>query len=136
MSSEKSPVMFLEEDRGHETPCWIWQRSIRESGYGRLGNDNAHRAMYQRLVGEVPSDMHVDHKCKVRACVNPDHMEVVTQQVNIQRGRLAKLCEEDVRKIKAMRGSMSQKKIGEIFGVGQDEISRILSGKRWSNVYE
>lgn len=69
--------------------CWLWT-AVRRNGYGivRLNgaNVNAHRAVYRLLRGPIPDGMQLDHLCRVRACVNPDHLEPVTQRENIMRG--------------------------------------------------
>lgn len=72
------------------TGCWIWTGCILKNGYGQGywdGKKNyAHRISYQIYKGEIPAGLVIDHLCRVRACVNPDHLEVVTNAVNIQRG--------------------------------------------------
>lgn len=74
---------YLPEDRGFETPCWIWQRYIGPAGYGNIGINQqslgAHRYFYEMLVGSIPEGMVVHHKCEVRACINPEHLMPVTQ---------------------------------------------------------
>lgn len=81
---------YIEEDRGHDTPCWIWQRAIGSDGYGNLGLNGkfwkAHRFIYQREVGPIPEGLTLDHLCRVRCCVNPDHLEPVTNAENVRRG--------------------------------------------------
>lgn len=85
-----SPLEYVEEDRGYETPCWIWQRSLDRNGYGQGsrpdGQRKAYRIYYERYVGRVPAGLHLDHLCRVRECVNPDHLEPVTQRENNLRG--------------------------------------------------
>jgi hypothetical protein len=80
------------EDRGYSTPCWIWQRYLGPDGYGQLSYEgrrqSAHRVFYLRHVGPVPDRYDVDHLCRVRSCVNPDHLEAVTRKVNCQRSPL------------------------------------------------
>lgn len=70
--------------------CWVWQRPLNWAGYGQMAFDGqrhtAHRAAYLLLVGPVPDGMDLDHLCRNRACVNPDHMEPVTRSENLRRG--------------------------------------------------
>jgi hypothetical protein len=70
--------------------CWLWRGSIAR-GYGKFTNDEhrpvpAHRFGYELMVGPIPAGLQIDHLCRVRNCVNPDHLEVVTQRENIMRG--------------------------------------------------
>jgi hypothetical protein len=74
--------------------CWEWQRSCRTSGYGqystwkdgkRVKNWLAHRYAYEQVVGPIPEGLEIDHLCRNRRCVNPDHLEPVTRSVNQQR---------------------------------------------------
>ena len=72
--------------------CWVWQRSIGAGGYGQAWDTNnkkvvkAHRFSYERSVGPIPDGLTIDHLCRVRACVNPAHLEPVTPRTNILRG--------------------------------------------------
>lgn len=76
------------EDRGHTSPCWIWQLGV-DRGYGdcTLGGRHikAHRVAYVAFVGPIPDGLHIDHLCRVRACCNPDHLEAVTCAENNRR---------------------------------------------------
>ncbi len=69
--------------------CWNWKGGIDSKGYGRFyykGNTRpAHRIAYILLVGKFPEELTVDHLCKNTKCINPSHMEVVTQSVNTLR---------------------------------------------------
>lgn len=71
------------------TGCWIWMGSIDHHGYGSAKVDGfprrAHRVVYQRLRGEIPAGLHLDHLCRHRFCVNPDHLEPVTSAENTRR---------------------------------------------------
>ena len=72
--------------------CWEW-RGAKTNGYGVInrggagaGNEQAHRAVWLLLVGEIPDDLQLDHLCRNRGCVNPDHLEPVTAEENKRRG--------------------------------------------------
>lgn len=71
--------------------CWFWEGGLDKEGYGKFYCKNktlkAHRYSYELIVGSIPKDLVIDHLCRVRSCVNPDHMEVVTRVENIKRGK-------------------------------------------------
>jgi hypothetical protein len=73
-----------------ESGCWEWTGPKHHNGYGAcsktLGTKRAHRATYQLLVGDIPEGLVIDHLCRVRNCVNPAHMEPVTDYENRLRG--------------------------------------------------
>lgn len=76
-----------------ETGCWVWQLAlVPRTGYGALRVDGkmlrAHRVSYEAFVRPIPDGLEIDHLCRNRACVNPDHLEPVTAQVNNQRSPL------------------------------------------------
>lgn len=70
--------------------CWEWTGFRVKEGYGGVAWQGkvkrAHRIFYELTVGPVPEGLVLDHLCRVRHCVNPDHLEAVTQKVNVQRG--------------------------------------------------
>ena len=81
---------FRSKYRVAESGCWLWQAGKTWGGYGRFrlnGADRyAHRVSYETFVGQIPDALEIDHLCRVRACVNPAHLETVTRSVNQQRG--------------------------------------------------
>ncbi len=69
--------------------CWLWTASKSDNGYGKFDIDGrrlmAHRVAYMFEVGPIPDGFQIDHLCRVRDCVRPDHLEAVTQYVNNMR---------------------------------------------------
>jgi hypothetical protein len=73
-----------------ESGCFVYMGDLSEGGYGRIWlngrNVAVHRVAYERERGPIPAGMALDHKCRVRACWNPDHIEPVTSRENTLRG--------------------------------------------------
>ncbi len=69
--------------------CWNWKGDT-WSGYGKIRikskNYRVHRLVYELLVGQIPTGLELDHRCRNRKCVNPEHLEPVTHAVNMERG--------------------------------------------------
>src|SRR5690606_24154407 len=72
-----------------EDGCWLWAATKNQDGYGRFWHNgrlcSAHRVAYEMLVGPIPEGTELDHLCRVRACVNPVHLEAVTHKENVFR---------------------------------------------------
>ncbi len=73
------------------TGCWLWTAGLDNHGYGQLThrhghNGKAYRVSYEAFVGSIPKGLTLDHRCRTRCCVNPDHLEPVTLAENKRRG--------------------------------------------------
>jgi hypothetical protein len=77
------------EHRPDLGPCWLWTGGLAEDGYGLTTIDKktrgAHCVLFEIVKGPIPEGLELDHLCRVRRCVNPDHCEPVTHAVNCQR---------------------------------------------------
>lgn len=73
-----------------ESGCWLWHGCTIPAGYGAMKIDGemvgAHRWAYERFIGPIPDGMVIDHLCRTRNCVNPQHMEPVSNVKNVMRG--------------------------------------------------
>lgn len=72
--------------------CWVWQGGTTRTGYAtagmrRLGFSTVlvHRVSYELLIGPIPDGMQIDHLCRIRNCINPRHLEPVTNLENALR---------------------------------------------------
>jgi len=136
---------FHESYRVDPSGCWLWQRAIEHKGYGLFKWDGrnimAHRFAYLAFVGGIPAGFLVMHRCDVRACVNPEHLMIGTEQDNATdmcqkvrqaRGRknhTNKLTEAEVLEIRKAGGGTTA--IGRRFGVSAKHIQLIKERKRW-----
>lgn len=72
------------------SPCWLWTRPLDRDNYGRFWYETqsraAHNVSYRLFVDEIPAGLVPDHLCRVRHCVNPAHLEIVTNRINTLRG--------------------------------------------------
>lgn len=70
--------------------CWLYAGYKNELGYGLIFHNRkyqyAHRVSYETFVGKIPDSYVIDHLCRVRHCINPEHLEPVTARVNTLRG--------------------------------------------------
>ena len=133
--------------------CWGWVGPVSDNGYGRFRYSGrhwgAHRLAWIFSVGEIPSGMHVLHKCDNRKCANPSHLWLGTHQDNIddrerkQRNRPPRgerqpmhvLTAKDVKQIRALA---SEKRpthlLADLYKVSRTTIWCILKRKTWRHI--
>lgn len=92
---KKSPFSLRERIEQKIIPepmsgCWLWMGSIGSHGYAQVrvkeGTTVVHRILYIEKYGAIPEGLELDHLCRLRCCVNPEHLEPVTRRENIRRG--------------------------------------------------
>ncbi len=124
---------FVVTDAGYQTPCWLWCGSLNRKGYARAQvngeHTGAHRALYESKHGPLQQSVQLDHLCKNRRCVRPDHMEPVSNAVNSRRTRRTRLSEERVAAIRASEKPQSE--IAAEHGVARQTVSDVLRGDTW-----
>jgi hypothetical protein len=132
--------------------CWLWTGSLNEKGYGKIWFNGkmvkSHRVSWVLSGNTIPEGMvicHASHEiCGNRHCVNPAHLRVGTFADNSNdmiadgtttrgtKNPTSKLTEEQVRDIRANPENKTQRVLAREYGVGECQISLIVSRKRWS----
>ena len=93
----KRPLFDRFMDQAFPEPmsgCWIWTGQIMWSGYPLIKNENrrttrAHRVAHELFKGPIPKGLTIDHLCRNRACVNPNHLEAVSIHANTMRSQIS-----------------------------------------------
>jgi len=129
------PLVKLGKEPGD---CWTWTGSIDDGGYGRkqfAGKSMlAHRWLWMQLFGSIPDGLVVSHKCGNHACVNPHHLQAMTQAENCRQGITASLTPADVveiRRAKRHGGVNMRQHLADRYGVAPSTISDIWGRKSW-----
>jgi hypothetical protein len=120
--------------------CWLWQGAKNATGYAAFSSKRVHILLFEdKHKRKVKVGLELDHKFSnkgcPRHCVNPDHMEEVTHQENVRRGKNSKLNEWKVTKIKELilRG-LKNAVIAKDFDVSRNMIMKIRRGICWEDV--
>lgn len=137
----KSPVDFVVEDHSYKSCCWIWKLKLEWTGYGRIKRNGkshtVHVYYWEAINGKKPQGMELDHLCRVRACMRPDHLELVTHKENDRRGASARLKEENISEIFSLYNSgITMKNIARMFSISRGHVSDIIRETKWNNVSE
>lgn len=122
-----------------ENGCWLWQGRLSSKGYGyrwfkgKPGRP-AHRVVYEILKGPIPKGMALDHLCRIRHCVNPDHLEPVTTMENNRRSALRKLSIPQVLNIRQLiANGILHKEIAGTFHISISHVSSIGQKVVWKD---
>ena len=120
---------------------WLWKGSPGGNGYGKTWQDGrtllAHRFVYEKLRGQIPKGLHIDHLCRRPMCVNPSHLEPVTAAVNKRRGIGMKLTTAQVSNMKRALRTCKRGdawKLAKAYGISQTHLSHIRHGHRWADI--
>jgi hypothetical protein len=122
--------------------CWLWLGRVSpKTGYGKKQFHGktllAHRWVYEQLFGPIPDGMVINHKCRTRACVNPQHLEITDQAGNCRDGAGTKLTAEQAKAIKAQFSTRKWglgAKLARQYGVSGALIHDIWRGRAWTDV--
>ena len=88
--------------------CWLWCSTISGCGYAYFTLNykmiRAHRIAYQLFKGDIPTGLQIDHLCRNRDCVNPEHLQPVTCSENLRRGLTGKINNPQTKKTQCPNG--------------------------------
>lgn len=144
---------------------WVWQGAKNKAGYGTMTVEKktvfAHRYSYQYHIGEIPEKLFVCHRCDNPSCINPDHLFLGDNYINIldasiknrlatkekngaythkekvRKGSMigtAKLTEKQVLEIRSLYKIIPQKQLAQNYGVSRGTIQNIHEGRNWKHV--
>lgn len=127
---------------GSATDCWQWLGGYnKKTGYGKKQLSGrtllAHRWIWETLFGPIPVDMVVNHKCGNKKCINPTHLEIVSQAENCRHGKGTKLTKFQAKVIKRLK---PYKRVGithrlaHRYNVSTQLIHDIWNGRAWKEL--
>lgn len=152
MWRDSGPTRIFNRITKSRRGCWLYTGGISASGYGIVSVNNksvaVHRLSYELRVAPIPRGLCVLHRCDVKHCINPKHLFLGTRGDNNadrkQKGRnadrrgekntQAKLTPDGVERIRRSyaTGKFSQRELGDIHGISQQQVSAIVTGLQWS----
>jgi|ERR1700679_825960 len=92
--AERIERLFIPEPN---SGCWLWMGYVKPNGYGQIRIEqadgswrtrHAHRVSYEEFFASIPEGAELDHLCRMRCCINPDHLEPVSKSENLRRSPL------------------------------------------------
>lgn len=111
--------------------CWQWVAGKEKAGYSKFWDGvysvRGHRFSYIIFKGKIKKGTHIDHVCKNKLCVNPEHLEMVSPRENALRGRQTKLTYGEVAVIRSLSKEKTRIEIAKIFGVSCCYVSKIIN---------
>ena len=141
--------LFRDNIYEDESSCWLWRGRKDHHGYGRFNaggkNIPAHKYSFEYFKGPLPEGLEIHHKCRIRNCVKPTHLEPVTHRENMQlaamdraysgsRNSQAKYTEADVKAVRRMRkNGVPVRKISQQKGIPERTVYYMLK-EGWKHV--
>jgi hypothetical protein len=135
-----TPINFGIVDMGYKTACWIYSGSLNDSGYAMMTfnktySKRVHRVVYEMVHGSIPEGLGLDHLCRNRACIRPDHLEPTTSRENTRRGATTRLKVNDVLELRQLRNDgWTFKSLSKKFGISAWHASMIYQKRKWADV--
>jgi hypothetical protein len=115
MLTDREAARFASKHR-KQGGCWIWQGALDEDGYGtfylRRMNRRAHRVAWFSARGDLPQGMVVNHTCRNRACVNPQHLQAISASEHALRDTTS-ICYVNSQKTICPKGHPYDRKYGK-----------------------
>lgn len=143
MDAKTIARFWAKVERGRSDECWLWRGGKDKDGYGKVKHSGrhlrAHRVSWELAHGKIPSGLFVLHSCDTPSCVNPIHLFIGDNILNMKdmclKGRKTRrrsLRAEWIPKIrKALQHGRSYSCIGRMYGVHAKAISQIAHGVTW-----
>lgn len=121
-------------ERGEDAVCWLWTSWCDKDGYGKFKLDGfaykASRIAWALTGSPLPSAFVIDHTCRNRACVNPSHLELTTQEVNAwrQQGRHWAIEAQSIwRAAILLPEDVPVAQVRDVLGLGKEAVNRLIS---------